>query len=89
MPINFNGPKIDIQTKEITIIQELCSIIVNVDTIDLFNSATIQVAYFGTGGNFMKIDTLIMEGEDYTNWNNDDQYIYNYVYTKLNITPKN
>ena len=84
MPINFNGPKIDIQTKEITIIQELCSIIVNVDTIDLFNSATIQVAYFGTGGNFMKIDTLIMEGEDYTNWNNDDQYIYNYVYTKLN-----
>jgi len=35
----------------------------------------------------MKIDTLVMEGEDYKNWNNDDQYIYNYVYSQLNITP--
>jgi len=87
MPINFNAPKIDIQTKEITIIQELTSIIINVDTIDLFNSATIQVAYFGPGGNFMKIDTLVMEGEDYAKWSNNDQYIYDYVYAQLNIIP--
>ena len=28
-----------------------------------------------------------MEGTDYANWSNDDQYIYTYVYNTLNITP--
>jgi hypothetical protein len=35
----------------------------------------------------MKIDTLVMEGEDYAKWSNNDQYIYDYVYAQLNITP--
>ena len=83
----FNGPKINIQPKEDIITRELYSIIINVESVQLFTSAQITVSYFDNNGMFIKIDRLTMEGEDYANWSNDDQYIYTYVYNTLNITP--
>jgi hypothetical protein len=83
----FNGPKINIEPKEDIITRELYSIIISVESIQLFTSAQIAVSYFDTNGLFIKVDRITMAGEDYANWSNDDQYIYTYVYNKLNITP--
>lgn len=87
MHLDFRAPKINIQPKENIIVQELTSILINVETVNLFKSANIQVAYFDVNGNYIKMENLIMDGDDYKNWNNDDQYVYSYVYSKLNITP--
>lgn len=83
----FNGPKINIQPKEDIITREMYSIIITVESVQLFTSAQITVSYFDNNGMFIKIDRLTMEGTDYANWSNDDQYIYTYVYKTLNITP--
>lgn len=83
----FNGPKINIQPKEDIITREMYSIIITVESVQLFTSAQINVSYFDNNGMFIKIDRLTMEGTDYANWSNDDQYIYTYVYNTLNITP--
>ena len=87
MHLDFRAPKINIQPKENIIVQELTSILINIETVNLFKSANIQVAYFDVNGNYIKMENLIMDGDDYKNWNNDDQYVYSYVYSKLNITP--
>ena len=87
MHLDFRAPKINIQPKENIIVQELTSILINIETVNLFKSANIQVAYFDVNGNYIKMENLIMDGDDYKNLNNDDQYVYSYVYSKLNITP--
>jgi hypothetical protein len=52
----------------------------------LFNSARIRVAILDENGNMLDLTFLTMEGEDYTNWGSDDNYIINYVATKLGFT---
>ena len=39
-------------------------------------------SYLATGGIF-KHDDVVMEGEDYNMWNNDDNYAINFVLGKL------
>lgn len=88
MGINFmNQDKINIEPKEDVVKRELSSITISVEEVELFKSAKLVVAYFDQNGSFVKFDRFSIEGEDYTNWSNDDQYIYDYVYARLNITP--
>jgi hypothetical protein len=58
-----------------------------IDSIEvrLFSSATIRVNVFS--GNYRTdVRNIIIEGDDYVNWGNDDQYINNYVATVLGFT---
>ena len=60
----------------------------DIQSIDLilFNSARIRVALLDENANLLDINFLTMEGEDYANWGSDDNYIINYVATKLGFT---
>ena len=61
----------------------------------VFNNMTVRVmnVTLGTSASFLVLlfngDALVttknytMEGEDYANWGNDDQYIYSWILTKL------
>lgn len=53
--------------------------------------ATIRIAFYEDGSEFMPLEVqmLVLEGEDYKKWGNDDKYIVDYVFEKLgiNITP--
>jgi hypothetical protein len=79
--------KINIVTKEDITVQEITAISIAVEDIILFTSAVIRVTSYNAAGNRIKFDRLTLSGDDYTNWSNNDQYIYNYVYTTMNITP--
>jgi hypothetical protein len=59
-----------------------------IQTIDLvlFNSARITVRLFDENGYTMDIKFVAMEGEDYTNWGSDDNYITIFVAAKLGFT---
>jgi hypothetical protein len=52
----------------------------------LFNSARIFVRLLDENGNMMDLKFITMEGEDYANWGSDDNYIINFVATKLGFT---
>jgi hypothetical protein len=67
--------------------QQINSISVAIDELILFTSAVIRVTSYDAVGNRIKFDRIPLTGQDYTDWANNDQYIYNYVYSKLNLTP--
>jgi hypothetical protein len=54
-----------------------------------FTSASISVALYQTdvsNSTFVGSTSVIMPTVDYLKWNSDDQYLINYVFTKLNYT---
>ena len=60
-----------------------------IDSIDirLFTSAVIRVNLFDLNGFRASVKNVLMEGEDYANWGNDDQYIVTFVMNSLGFTP--
>ncbi len=61
----------------------------DIDSIDirLFTSAVIRVNLYGSNGFRVSVRNVVMEGDDYANWGNDDQYIITYVMNKLGFVP--
>jgi hypothetical protein len=57
--------------------------------VDLFNSARIRVNLMDQNNNRIDCTFVTLEGEDYTNWGNSDDYIINYVANKLGFTIQN
>lgn len=53
----------------------------------LYTSAAINVYFYDANGSVFKVEELLMEGEDYANWASNDDYIRNFVCSKLNLTP--
>jgi cytidylate kinase len=60
----------------------------NIDSVEitLFNSAKIRVALLNEQKHVVEITNIIMEGDEYSYWGNDDYYILNYVSAKLGFT---
>jgi hypothetical protein len=60
-----------------------------IDSIDirLFTSAIIRVNLFGLDGFRISVKNVLMEGDDYAKWGNDDQYIITFVMNSLGFTP--
>lgn len=54
--------------------------------ISLFNSAKIRVTLLNEQGNIVDVSIVLLQGDDYTNWGNDDNYIVNFVAKQLGFT---
>ncbi len=52
----------------------------------LFTSVSVNVALLEENNTFVDSKSFLLEGTDYTSWNNDDTYIVNYVLTQLGMT---
>jgi hypothetical protein len=74
---NFIEPSAQTVTNLIT------SFVVNVTDIQLFTSATLIVDLYNSDPRLINKVNLSLAGEDYQNWANNDQYIIDYVATKL------
>lgn len=55
----------------------------------LDEKALIRVCFYEEGQEFTPLDVkvIILEGDEYKAWGNDDKYIKNIVYSKLGIKP--
>ena len=73
-------PSTEITTRVIT------SFTVNVMRLELFQSVTVNAMLYGADGNFIEVKTLTLSGQDYLDWNNNDQYLINKVAEKLGFT---
>ncbi len=53
----------------------------------IFNqSVTLLVTLYDTDGAIVENNFLVLEGSDYNNWSNNDDYIINYVCQKFGLS---
>lgn len=64
----------------------IVSFTVSVIDLQLFNSVTLSVTTFDSQRLVVNSTNIVLSGSDYLAWNNDDQYIINYVAEKLGFT---
>lgn len=76
---------IEIKPIEKIITKVIKKVTVRVVELKLFTSVSISVYMYGDNKEFIERHLLVMDGDDYKNWNNDDEYLINYVFTKLNL----
>ena len=54
----------------------------NITNINLGKSATVNAVFFNKGI-YVKTQTFVLQGEDYANWGNDDNYIYSWILSQI------
>lgn len=66
-----------------TIIQTGVRFTADIVLIEFNTSATFRVYLFDSNDKVIDTTIVIIEGQDYLNWNNDDNYVINYIANKL------
>jgi hypothetical protein len=72
-----------------TTVTTVASFSVKINKINLFKSATLCVKLFNEKNEFVGLKHLELNGDNYTNWGSDDNYINNFVATQLEFTLQN
>jgi hypothetical protein len=68
------------------ITKTLDKVIITLSNLEFNVSATFQADSFEDNGALFKRDVVVMAGEDYNRWLNDDEYAIEFVLTKLGYT---
>jgi hypothetical protein len=78
--------KVNVQDSPYVITNTINKVHIRVMNVDLFTSVSVTVSLYNNesliDNKFFKI-----EGEEYNNWGNSDQYLVDIVLTKLGLTP--
>ena len=83
--INMINEVINIEDKQIVKTSNIKSIEVKIYKILLFTSVSVIVYMKDICNRLIDVRNLTLEGQDYINWGNDDNYIINYVLEKLDM----
>ncbi len=77
---------VNVQDSPYVVTNTINKVQIRVMNVELFTSVSVAASLFNNDSlidnKFFKI-----EGEEYNNWGNSDQYIVNLVLTKLGLTP--
>lgn len=79
---------IPVQPKEIIFTNTINNVVIKIINIKLYNFANIS-AVVRQGDQFIKNYTFHLEGDEYHQWEFNDDYIINYVLMKIGLTKKN
>jgi hypothetical protein len=77
---------ISIQTKTITTTKEVKFIEIEDGQILLNKSATFPVRLLDVDGKLIDVKFIILEGEDYTNWGDEDDYVVDFILSELGMS---
>lgn len=61
------------------ITQEIYSFTITSIFVNVFSSATVNVRLFDDKNVSLASKSFVLSGEDYAQWNNDDQYLINWI----------
>jgi hypothetical protein len=78
---------INVEEKDVTVVQKITSVQILEGKIDLEKSATFPVKLIDVNGNLISLQFIKIEGTDYNNWGNNDNYIVDLIINKLGLTP--
>lgn len=74
--------------KEVVTVQYINVVQINVVGVNLGVSATINVTLFGPSGqSVVKSDQIMITGDDYKKWADNDDYVIDYVLKYYDLTP--
>ena len=76
---------VNIQPKDLVNTRTVVRARVYVKSIELFNRVIVGVEYCDSIGILFDGPTVVISGEDYAKWANDDTFIVNYVYEQIGI----
>ena len=74
---------INIDPSTITDVKTITSFRVSINGLELFSSVSLRVELLGQEGGLLDIRYVVLTGDDYLNWKNDDNYIITTVAQKL------
>ena len=57
--------------------------LINQVTITPFTEANVVASLYDASNNLITTKSIVLTGTDYTNWGNNDQYIINYIESKI------
>lgn len=66
-----------------TDVQTIIKFDISVVSVALFQSCKIRVGLYNDKGNLVLNKIISMEGDDYLNWSNDDNYLIDWVKNKI------
>lgn len=79
---------VPIEPSVVTEVKTITSFKLSTQDLQLFTSVTFRVELLNNVGNLIDLKYVIIDGDDYKNWNNDDTYIINKVAEKLGFILK-
>ena len=82
----MNNTTVPIQPATETTTRIITSFTVNVMRLELFKSVTVNAMMYGADNNFIEVKTITLSGQDYLDWNNNDQYLIDKVAEILGFT---
>jgi hypothetical protein len=77
--------EVSIQPFDCTDVKTATSFRVEIQELTLFQSVNVRVELLNDNGHIVHIKYVLIDGDDYKNWNNDDRYIIQKVAEKLGI----
>ena len=77
---------INIETKEVTYVKYITRIDIRNGQILLNDRATFEVWMFSPENDIIAVENVTIEGEEYSSWSSDDNYIYSLILEKLGMT---
>lgn len=84
----MNSNSVEVVEQEVLLPYLVSSFDMNVIVVQLNVQATVIVNTFDKDRNRLYEKQIIIEGEDYDNWGNDDDYLKNLVASKLGLQIK-
>ena len=72
-----------IQPYDFVTTQQVCSFKIDRIELTLFKQAILTIMLLNQSGGLVDIKVLQMNGRDYEQWNNDDNYVVEFVMNKL------
>ena len=67
----------------VTTTKTINGFIMNQVNVTPFTSAVVVISLYDSSNNFVQSTTINLTGSDYTNWGNNDQYLINFIESKI------
>ncbi len=77
---------INVENKDVVTTKTITSIDILTGELSLNNSVNFPVKLHDQDGNIVSIEFVRIEGEEYSNWSSDDQYVVDLILSRLNLT---
>ena len=84
----MNNYEIDVNPKDFINVNTANKVELRVSNLQIGTSVDVTLMIKDLNENIFKVENVHIEGEEYENWGNDDQYLVNIVLSKVGLTQK-
>ena len=83
----MSQPNVPVQPYVVTEVKTITSFKMYVLQLELFTSITVRAELLNAEGGVVQLRYVVVDGDDYKNWSNDDRYLIDKVAEKMGLAP--